>query len=125
MALKLLALNVSPKLICWVVNFLVNRTQSVYFGKAISDSRSTSTGAPQGTVLSPVLFTLYTNDCNGTETTPVIKYSDDTAIQDLSNSDLNYQEEIKRFTLWCDQNFLDLNVKRTNKKAASCSRPVH
>ena len=59
MALKLLALDVTPKLISWIVNFLVNRTQSVRFEHTISDSRTTYTGAPQGTVLSPVLFTLY------------------------------------------------------------------
>ena len=115
MALKLLALDVSPKLIRWITDFLVNRTQSVRFDHAISNSLTTSTGAPQGTVLSPVLFTLYTNDCSGSELTPVIKYSDDTAIQDLSNSATIYQQEIDRFTTWCDDNFLDLNVKKTKE----------
>ena len=38
-------------------------------------------------VLSPILFTLITNDCTGTDTTPVIKYSDDSAVEDFSNSD--------------------------------------
>ena len=49
----------------------------------LSGERSISTGVPQGCVLSPVLFTLYTNDCTGTENTIFIKYSDDTAIVDL------------------------------------------
>ena len=92
MALKLMALDVCPKLIRWIVDFLVNRSQSVRFQHAISDSCITSTGAPQGTVLAPALFTIYTNDCSGSSLTPVIKYSDDTAIQDLSNSDSIYQE---------------------------------
>ena len=60
-----------------------------------------------------VLFTLYTNDCTGTENTIFIKYSDDTAIVDLSNSIPHYIEEVDRFTTWCKANFLDLNVAIT------------
>jgi hypothetical protein len=101
MALKLSGLGVHPKLILWIVSFLVDRLQSVCYDRMLSDSRSTSTGSPQGTVLSPVLFTLYTNDCVGTETTPLIKYSDDTALQDLSNSDSAYLQEVDKFTAWC------------------------
>ena len=40
----------------------------------------TSAGAPQGTVLFPVLFTVYTDDCIGSEEYPVVKFSDDTDI---------------------------------------------
>ena len=67
LALKLLHFDVSPKLILWIVNFLLHRTQSVRFQNSISSQRHTCTGAPQGTVLSPALFTLYTNDCQGTQ----------------------------------------------------------
>jgi hypothetical protein len=53
MALKLSGLGVHPKLILWFVSFLVDRLQSVRYDRMLSDSRSTSTGSPQGTVLSP------------------------------------------------------------------------
>ena len=62
----------------------------------------------------PVLFTLYTNDCTGTENTIFIKYSDDTVIVDLSNSIPHYIE-VERFTTWCKDNFLDLNVIKTKE----------
>ena len=80
---NLLRLNISPKLVIWIINFLSHRKQFVRFKGVLSGERSISTGVPQGCVLSPVLFTLYTNDCTGTENTIFIKYSDDTAIVDL------------------------------------------
>ena len=115
MAKKLLSFHVSPHLIQWILSFLVHRSQSVRFQKALSSVRHTSTGSPQGTVLSPVLFTLYTNDCSGTNITPLIKYSDDSALQDLSNSDQVYFDSVNSFSSWCDNNFLDLNVQKTKE----------
>lgn len=115
MALKLLAVNVNPKLILWICSFLLNRSQSVRFQNMLSSSRSTSTGAPQGTVLSPVLFTLYTNDCRGSDICPLIKYSDDTALEDLSNCHFQFLQHVQTFTKWCRDNFLDLNVRKTKE----------
>ena len=115
LAQKLLSYNVTPRLVLWLVQFLVHRTQSVRFHSAISSIVNTSTGAPQGTVLSPVLFTLYTNDCQGTNETPVVKYSDDSALEDLSNSDSVYFSEVERFSSWCKENYLDLNATKTKE----------
>ena len=95
MASKLLKLDVNPRMILWIVDFVVNRSQTVRHQPALSSSRTVSTGSPQGTVLSPILFTLYTNDNTGTDTTPVIKYSDDSAMEDLSNSDSVYFAEVE------------------------------
>ena len=99
MASKLLKLDVNPRLILWIVDFLVNRSQTVRHQAVLSSSRFISTGSPQGTVISPSLFTLYTNDCTGTDTTPIIKYS----------------AEVERFSNWCRDNFFDLNVKKTKE----------
>ena len=115
MAQKLLTLNVSPRLITWIISFLVHRSQSVCFQHVLSSTKITSIGSPQGTVLSPILFTLYTNDCIGSEDCPLIKYSDDSAIVDLSNSDNSYFEQVTKFSAWCKDNCLDLNVEKTKE----------
>ena len=115
MASKLLRLAVNPRLILWIVEFLVSSSQTVRHQAALSSSRSISTCSPQGTVLSPILFTLYTNDCTDTDTTSVIKYSDGSAKEDLFNSDSVYFAEVERFSNWCRGNSLDLNVKKTKE----------
>ena len=115
LAKKLVRLNICPKLVIWIINFLSHRKQLVRFKGVLSGERSISTGVPQGCVLSPVLFTLYTNDCTGTENTIFIKYSDDTTIVDLSNSIPHYIEEVETFTTWCKDNVLDLNVTETKE----------
>ena len=108
MAKKLLGYGVDYSLILWIIEFLVNRKQCVCFQLSSSSSLGTSTCAPQGTVLAPELFTLYTNNCRGTNITPFIKYSDDTALVDLSDDDTSYFDEMTRFTGWCKENYLDL-----------------
>ena len=72
--------------------------------------------------MSTVLFTLYTNDCTGTENTIFIKYSDDTAIVDLSSFIPHYTDKVQRFTTWCKDNFLDLNVTKTKELLIDCRK---
>ncbi|KAI3375638.1 hypothetical protein L3Q82_003955 [Scortum barcoo] len=57
------------------------RPQFVRLQDCVSDVVVCSTGAPQGTVLSPFLFTLYTSDFTySTDSCHLQKFSDDTAI---------------------------------------------
>ena len=114
---KLLSYNAAPRLVLWITQFLINRTQSVRFHRAVSSIVSTSTGVPQGTVLSPILFTLYTNDCQGTDQTPLVKFSDDSALEDLSDPYPVYFSEVEKFSSWCKENYLDLNVTKTKELA--------
>ena len=57
-------MNVPDSTCRWITDFLSDRKQCVKLGAHASDSRSISTGSPQGCVLSPLLFSLYTNSCN-------------------------------------------------------------
>ena len=42
----------------WILDYLTNRPQYVRTRDCVSDTVVCSTGAPQGTVLAPFLFTL-------------------------------------------------------------------
>ena len=119
LAAKLQQLSINPHLSLWVTNFLTDRTQSVRYRNKIARAEQTSTktintGAPQGTVISPFLFTLYTNDCTShSQQASIIKFSDDTAIIDTSDSHTSYEREVEQFAEWCERHGLDLNVKKT------------
>ena len=47
----------------WVLDFLTGRPQVVKVGNNISTPLILNTGAPQGGVLSPLLYSLFNHDC--------------------------------------------------------------
>lgn len=124
---KLQQLNISSRIIHLIHSFLSNRPQAVRIGTAISDTTITNTGAPQGCVLSPFLYTLYTNDCiSPSDITTFYKYSDDTAILALFNNHLSvaaYHRSITHFSQWCRDNYLHINSDKTKEMVFNSPTP--
>ncbi|KAI5624293.1 gastrula zinc finger protein XlCGF28.1-like [Silurus asotus] len=121
--LNLLGLNTS--LCNWILDFLTGRPQAVRIGNSISSTTTLSTGAPQGCVLSPLLFTLLTHDCAPTHSSNhIIKFADDTTVVGLisRNDESAYREEVQRLTAWCGANNLSLNVDKTKEMVVDFRR---
>ncbi|KAK1793777.1 hypothetical protein P4O66_001509 [Electrophorus voltai] len=115
---KLEDLRLHTSLCDWISNFLTDRPQSVWVGNCVSSTLTLSTGAPQGCVLSPLLYSLYTYDCAATSSsTIIVKFADDTVIMGLisDNNERAYLEEIKHLENWCQGNNLLLNVSKTKE----------
>ena len=125
---KLSELGVSSSICQWIKNFLTDRPQRVKMGSHTSSSLNLSTGSPQGCVLSPLLYSLYTYDCTPTRpyqpckpTTPsgnyIIKFADDTTVVGLiSDGDESaYRAEVEELTGWCTDNNLALNTSKTKE----------
>ncbi|TWW62292.1 putative RNA-directed DNA polymerase from transposon BS [Takifugu flavidus] len=113
---KLSQLSVPDSLCRWITHFLTDRRQYVRLGKTVSDSVTISTGSPQGCVLSPLLFSLYTNCCTSShQSVKLIKFADDTTLIGLiSNGDETaYRREVARLVSWCGHNNLQLNAQKT------------
>ena len=94
----------------WILDFLFNRTQVVRLNSQLSEPLTLSTGAPQGCVLSPLLYTLFTIDRrSSSSSTLIFKFSDDTTIEGLiTNADESaYREEVEQVVDWCTNNDLD------------------
>ena len=126
---KLLKLNVAPKLAMLIHNFLVDRPQWVQCNNVTSCVKSLSLGAPQGCVISPILFSLYTSDCSVSDSNcAIIKYADDTVISGFLQDDVDtYFKQVERFVDWCDKHYLVLNVNKTKEMIFDFrrSRPSH
>ncbi|TWW73164.1 putative RNA-directed DNA polymerase from transposon BS [Takifugu flavidus] len=115
---KLLQMRVDPCLVAWISTYLTDRPQFVRMKDITSDTVVSSIGAPQGTVLSPILFTLYTSDfCYNSEMCHIQKFADDTAIVGCIRDDEEeeYRCLVRDFVAWCHNNSLQLNTSKTKE----------
>ncbi len=111
-------LGLNTSLCDWIQDFLTARPQVVKVGQFTSKSITLNVGAPQGCVLSPLLYSLYTHDCvSSHSSTSIIKFADDTVVLGLINNEdeAAYLDEVERITSWCQDNCLPLNVSKTKE----------
>ncbi|XP_060781055.1 uncharacterized protein LOC132888977 [Neoarius graeffei] len=124
---KLLQMGVDTCLVSWITDYLTKWPQFVRLGDFTSETVVSSTGAPQGTVLSPVLFTLYTTDFKyNSESCHLQKFSDDTAIVGCikNGQEGEYRSLVDDFVGWCRTNQLQLNTTKTKEMVMDFRRPV-
>ena len=94
-----------------LLNFLTDRIQRVFVNGHMSTSITSSTGSPQGCVLSPLLFIMCTDCCGSFQVdSHLVKFSDDTALLSLlQGAQSDHVCALSSFVEWCDDKYLDLN----------------
>lgn len=120
----------------WFMDYLNERKQYVLYNNKKSDIFDIICGVPQGSVLGPLLFILYTNDLpQNLAQTKCILYADDTTVylSDQNQQDLfdRMNKDLAILSDWFKANNLSLNSNKSNHvffahntKSVSCSREL-
>ena len=115
---KLKLYGVSSQSLNWFRSYLSDRKQQTVIDGAQSDFGNITCGIPQGSILGPLLFTIYINDlpsCNlfskpkmyADDTTLTSSAEDPCVLEHRLNCDMNLIQS------WLPANKLTLNVKKT------------
>ena len=105
---KLQSVGISDISLNWYKDFLSQRQQRVVINEVASDWLTVTLGVPQGSLLGPLLFSIYVNDNSSVVRSAVLNmYADDTTVvQCLTN-------ELEHLTTWCQANQLRINPAKT------------
>lgn len=117
---KLFKLGFSLKTIRWYYSYLKGRLQSVLANNTNSEWINLDSGVPQGSVLGPLLFSLFINDLpNCLRHSLYLLYADDLVIYrrckigDINETIELINSDIKSISDWCNLNKLKQNMSKT------------
>ena len=117
---KLQSLGMSDSALAWFKSYVSSRKQVVRIGSALSDPLHLTTGVAQGSILGPVLFTLYINDLLSVpKKCKTMGYVDDTKLllalppSDLKVAIPDFNSDLQAVAKWCLKNSLLINPDKT------------
>ena len=115
---KLSRYNIVGDVHNWISSYLENRTQQVLYKGQLSTRGNVSIGVPQGSILGPLLFSIYINDMPSIVlTSDMSMYADDIEMHctgnDLATVEQNLQEDLHRIESWMISSRLKFNSKKS------------
>ena len=105
-------MGLDEHILLWLESYLTNRQQCVKVNGITSGLLPIVYGVPQGSILGPILFSLYINNIVNIVDCGMILYADDTVIYHHDHNVL--QTTLDRITEWCNENLLTINVKKSH-----------
>jgi hypothetical protein len=105
---KLKCVGASSQAVGWFKSYLSGRRQYVRIGSTVSSVLPLSHGVPQGTILSPLLFCIYTNDIPAIPLSSNIdSYVDDSklfltfSVKDIKQTIVKLENDLRSVAKWC------------------------
>lgn len=127
---KMISMDIPEKFAFNVIHLYINREIYVKINNDIKGPRLSNIGLPQGGILSPLLYILYTCDLEKsiTNQTKIIQYADDICIY-IENCELNegvekLNEAIIQLHQWTFENGLTINTAKTQLCIFSRKRSI-
>ena len=132
---KLKKYGIKNRSLTLIENYLSNRHQCTVANNIRSPRAKLSCGVPQGSILGPLFFLLYMNDCiSPRDTHKTMLYADDSVLY-ITGKSFNtvsnlLTDALKKFLSWATKNKLTINLSKTKimtfasaKKLATLPRP--
>ena len=118
--LKLQDVGTSSHTLHWFRSYLSNRKQVVRIHSTLSEPLPVSSGVPRGSILGPLLFSIYTNDLASIpQKCSTQSYVDDTKLitsfqlKDSLDAITDLKDDLFKIGEWCSNNLLLLNPGKT------------
>ena len=110
----------------WFSSYLCGRKQRVTLPGGTSSTLAVTSGVPQGSILSPILFLIYVNECHDIVTSSSIScFADDTKLFKTihSGNDTNLlQEDLNNLSNWSESSGLNFNELKSNYQTITRKR---
>ena len=115
---KLTDIGCSRECVQWFKSYLTDREQTVSFKGTKSDPLTVMMGVPQGSILGPLLFSIYVNTLpNCISHGNVDMYADDTTLMVSGSSVTDVEQKfsfaLQELMVWINHNRLVLNTDKT------------
>ena len=111
-------MNILLYIINWLISFLDQRKQRVFVDGYCTKYVSINRGVPQGTVLGPVLFSIFINYIKAVNTNKnlLVKFADNITVSLPIEANVRLDEsetEVLSFIEWSENNCMKVNLTKT------------
>ena len=107
--------GIDPRIVVWIKEFLIGRSQKVRIEGELSDEVRVTSGVPQGSVLGPLLFLAYINDIGENIDSNIRLFADDCIIyrKIFTDEDITMlQRDVDRLGEWAVENGMKINPNK-------------